>query len=267
MNLDTRARRAADGVRASTGGVDPMAQMAELKHEDKTRRRTSAVVVVGTTVAVVAVGIGWFVTQASGGQDSAPAAPMSSPSAVEPAPTGDLEPGKTVGTQLSPQLVAKAPDSWAIFKDAEYVNLGGTGGISVEIDGPLLQVDPKDNTGAPILPDEYARRLRENPSLTVLDERTVVVDGHRFPQLTVQVAQDASDVIGDGLGVRLGKYADSSESGAWREFVRGAVVTQTPIEVGGQTMVVTASGAVGDTEQAELASALDLVLSTMRLPN
>ena len=29
MNLDTRARRAADGVRASTQGVDPMGQVTE----------------------------------------------------------------------------------------------------------------------------------------------------------------------------------------------------------------------------------------------
>ena len=267
MNLDTRARRAADGVRASTGGVDPMAQMAELKHEDKTRRRTSALAVVGTTVAVVAIGIGWFVTQASGGQDGAPVSPASSPSAVEPAPTADLQPGATVGTRMSPQLVAKAPDTWAIFKNGSYVNLGGTDGISVEVDGPLLQVDPKDNTGGPILPDAYATWLRNNPSLVVLNDQMVSVDGQQFPQITVKVAHNASERIGDGYGVRLGKYADSSESGAWREFVGGTVLTQTPIDVDGQTVVVTAVGATDAAERAELREALYIVLSTMKLHN
>jgi hypothetical protein len=139
--------------------------------------------------------------------------------------------------------------------------------MAIEVDGPLLQVDPKQDSGAPILPDAYASWLRENPSLIVLDERMVVVDGHRFPQLTMQVAHDASDAIDDGYGIRLGKYADSSESGAWREFVRGTVVTQTAIEADGKTMVVTAFGAVGDAEQAELQAALDMVLSTMKLPD
>lgn len=60
MSVDTRARRAADGVRASARGVNPMTQLAQLKREDKTRRRAAAVVAVAVVGATAVLG-GWLV--------------------------------------------------------------------------------------------------------------------------------------------------------------------------------------------------------------
>lgn len=59
MSIDTRARRAADGVRASARGVNPMTKLAQLKRDDKTRRRAGAVVAVAVVATAVVLG-GWF---------------------------------------------------------------------------------------------------------------------------------------------------------------------------------------------------------------
>ena len=240
-----------------------MTQITELKHEDKTRRRTNALAIAGAMLVVGALGVGWFASQAGGGSDSSPAVPASTRSASA-LPEVNLEPGQTVGTRLQPPLVAKAPDSWAVFKDDAYVNLGAEDmGPFVEIDGPLLEVfDPKQDTGVAIPPDGYANWLRENTWLEVLDDRMVVVDGDRFPQLTVTMAADAPDAE-----FRLGRYADTSHGERWPDFNWDEVVTQTVIEVDGETMVVTSIGTASDPAPAELAAALELVLSTMKLPN
>ena len=217
----------------------------------------SALAAVGA-VALVA-GTGWFAaSQLSVGSDTAPPASVPSPSAS----AFTLEPGPTVGTGLQPRLVAKAPESWAVYQDDDYVNLGADAGMFIEINGPVLQVfDPEQNTGVSIPADGYASWLRDHPSLAVLDDRMVVVDGQRVPQLTMKVADDT------GSGVLLGRSADMAESARWPRFGPGAVVTQTVIEVDGKTMVVTSYGALNDSEQAELDAASELVLSTMKLPN
>ena len=207
MNLDTRARRAADGVRASTRRVDPMAQITELRHEDQTRRRAkTTAVVLGATLVVA--GAGWFaVTQVGGSSDSAPADPLSTPSADS---VVNLEPGPTVGTRMIPSLSATAPDSWGVFKNGQYVNLGGPGvmsGTAIEIDGPLLQVSAKSNSDTSISPDEYASWLREHPSLTVLDDRMVVI---------VWTWRDASRHI---ISMR---YCHEKEEKRWRKIFRQA---------------------------------------------
>lgn len=56
MSIDTRARRAADGVRASAQGVNPMAQLGLLKREAKARRRAGVVFAVAVIAALVAAG-------------------------------------------------------------------------------------------------------------------------------------------------------------------------------------------------------------------
>jgi hypothetical protein len=241
-----------------------MAQITELKHEEQTRRRTTRVVaVLGVTVLVA--GAGWFaMSQLSTGSDTAP--PASAPSPSISAFT--LEPGPTVGTNLQPRLVAKAPDSWAVMQDADYVNLGTDAGMFVEIDGPILQVfDPEQNAGVSIPPGGYASWLREHPFLEVLDDQMVVVDGQRFPQLTMKVAGDIPDDSELGSGVPLGRSFDMAESQRWPKLRKGQVITQTVIEVDGKTMVVSSYGALDDAEQAELDAARDLVLSTMKLPD
>lgn len=242
-----------------------MAQITELKHEDRTRRRnTSGLAVVG--VAVLVVGAGWLTaSQLRATDDPAPTDPLSTPSASASAVT--LEAGATVGARLEVPLMAKAPKSWTVWKDGAYVNVGADR-CSIEIDGPLLKVfDPQRSVGISIPAGGYAQWLREHPSLTVVDDRMVDVDGREFPQLVLAVNDDASGAPGNGPGVALGRYADMADSDGWQSFDRGAVVTQTVIEVDGKTMVVTSFGALDDAEQAEQDAALDLILATMQLPS
>lgn len=269
MNLDTRARRAADGVRASARGVDPMAQITELRHEDKSRRRTNTLGAVGAMLVVAAIGVGWLVTQGGEESNSSPAVPLSTPSG--PATTSDinLKPGRTVGAGLQLPLVAKAPDSWSVWKDGAFVWLDADGTRStithIQISGPVVQVfDSEQQSGVPIPSGGYANWLRENPTLDVVDDRMVVVDGQRFPQVTVTMADDAP-----GKQFRLGRTAGKiiiRED--WPDYNRDEVVTETVIEVEGKTMVVSAVGTPFDSAGADvLDEGLALVLSTMKLPN
>lgn len=73
MSIDTRARRAADGVHASARGVNPMTQLVELKQEDKTRQRTGLIL---TTAVVLVVVLGTLAasTRWLGTDDAAPPA-------------------------------------------------------------------------------------------------------------------------------------------------------------------------------------------------
>ena len=244
-----------------------MAQITELKHEDRTRRRnTSALAVVG--VAVLVAGAGWLTaSQLRASDDPAPTDPLSTPSASTSFVR--LEPGPTVGTRLEVPLVAKAPESWTVWKDGAFVWLDVDGSEStmthVAISGPVVQVfDPEQRTGVPIPPDGYADWLRANPTLDVIDERMVVVDGQRFPQLTIGMTDDAR-----GAQFRLGRTShDPIPSEEWPDYNRDEVVTETVIEVRGKTMVVSAVGTPFDSAgEDQLDEGLALVLSTMKLPD
>ena len=57
MSIDTRVRRAADGVHASARGVNPMTQLLELKEESRSRRREGLVVAAVAVVVVVVGGL------------------------------------------------------------------------------------------------------------------------------------------------------------------------------------------------------------------
>ena len=271
MNLDTRARRAADAVRASTERLDPVAQMTDLRGEDRTRRRTSRTLAV-LAGAVVVAGAGWLAGSQLGGSDGTESQPMSPPDAVvSPEPdssSATLVPGQTVGTRLQPQLVARAPDSWTVWKDGAFVWLDADGSEStmthIEISGPVVQVfDPDQKSGVPIPPEGYADWLRENPTLDVIDDRMVLVDGERFPQLTVTMADDAP-----GKQFRLGRTDhDPIPREEWPDYNRGEVVTETVIELNGKTMLVSSVVDPYDPGRDELEAARELVLSTLKLPN
>lgn len=245
-----------------------MAQIAELRREDKTRRRTtSTMAVLGATLVVA--GSGWFAASQLGGSDTPPADPVSTPTPSASAVA--VKPGLTVGTHLQPRLVAKAPKSWVVVDNAGSVLLDSNVSYynpQILIAGPLLKVyDPDRNTGVDIPADGYAQWLREHPNLTVLADRMVLIDGRQYPQLTLKVDDDAPSGY---AGVLLGKFdgADvwDQVGWPWDQVLWGAVFTETVIDVDGQIMVVKSSGARNDVEQAELEAALDLVLSTMQLP-
>jgi hypothetical protein len=246
-----------------------MAQITELKRESESRRRTSRTVAVLAGTVVVA-GAGWFAISQLGGSDGSDPQPMSSPDVVVTAPDSSaptLAPGQTVGTQLQPALVAKAPDSWTVWKDGAFVWLDADGSEStmthIAISGPIVEVfDPELQTGVPIPPQGYADWLRENPTLEVIDDRMVVVDGKRFPQVTVTGAAGAEGQF------RLGRTTDNPISRSqWPDYNFDEVVTETVIEIGGKTMVVSSvkgpySGALNELDEARR-----VVLSTMQLPN
>ena len=81
MSIDTRARRAADGVHASARGVDPVTQIVDLKREDKTRQR-AGIVVTGVVVLALVVGALALTTR---WVDSDESAPPASPSVTDQA--------------------------------------------------------------------------------------------------------------------------------------------------------------------------------------
>ena len=264
MNLDLRAQRAADGVRATSEGVDPTVKFAELTREERARHRSAAATAVLGVLLVVA-GVGWFaMTQLDGGQDSAPPAAPPTSSATEIA----LEPGRTVGTKMSPPMVAQAPSSWSIWGNGRSVFLEVDGSDAslehVDIEGPIRQVyDIEQQAGVPVPPEGYADWLRYHPKLRVLDERVVTVDGDLFPQLTVTMARDAP-----GDEVALGMASDTTMARpGWPDYSRGELVTITVMEIDGKTMVVSSAVGMSNPLRDEVAAGLDLVLSTLELPN
>lgn len=260
-----------------------MAQITELRREDDTRRRTSrAAAVLG---GVVVAGAGWLAISQLGGSGGAQPQPMSSPSVVVTEPARELSPGPLVGAGLPLPLRAKAPAEWTVSSDAGYVWLDADGepwGASVQIGGPIKKVWGYDNNRwehfsvsgscCQIAPyDSYADYLLGHPSLGLLERREVSIDGRQFQQLTFRVKDDAPSSPGYD-GVILAKY-DGIETGqAWSEVAQGSVFTETildlaPATAANPTMVVTATGATDPDEIAEQQAALDLLLSTMRLPN
>ncbi len=279
MNLDTRARRAADGVRASTQGVDPMGQVTELIHDDKARRRNGAAL--GGLIAVLVIaGAAWFATtNLIGGNDALPATPSPSTGAVET--TYTYQPGAKVGTKLNPALVTRAPKGWDIPADESYVWLGNGVGLGphIEIGGPVLRVYDQDAGAGVQVPASrcspgvsgpycsgYAAWLREHPSLTVLATQVVTIGGQEFQQLTLRVNDNAAPAPGYD-GVPLGSFDETGAGQTWDQVNPGETFTETVLVLGDKTMVVKASGAQTPEQQAELDAALAGVLDSMTLPS
>ncbi len=280
MNLDTRARRAADGVRASTQGVDPMGQVTELKHADKARRRNGTALG-GLIALLVIAGVAWFATSSlGGGNDALPAGQDPSPSTNEVATPFTYQPGTEVGTKLNPPLVTNAPKGWDIPADESYVWLGNGIGLGphIEISGPMLGVYDQETGKSVKVPDSrctpgvsgpycsgYAAWLREHPSFTVIATQVVTIDGEQFPQLTLRANDDAAPAAGYD-GVLLGSFKGSGTDQSWDQVNAGETFTETVLVFGNKTMVVKASGAQTPGQQTELDAALAGVLNSMTLP-
>lgn len=246
-----------------------MVQITELKHEDKSRRRTTSTMAV-LGAALVVAGTGWFAVSNLRASDSVvPTEPLSTPSASASAVI--LEPGSTVGANLLVPLRAKAPDSWKVFADEGYVWIDADGeplGMSIQIGGPVLKVwDPEREAAVAVPAGGFANWLRSHPYLEVKGESFgTTSSGAEITVMRLGVDVDAPPVSGYD-GVLLGKYGGIPEGQPWDEVARGVTLTETVIELDGGTMVVKASGARTEDEQAELDAALDLVLSTMTVPH
>lgn len=260
MDLDTRARRAADGVRTSVQGVDPMAQITELRHEEHTRRRSKTVAaVVGTVVVVASAGwlVGW---QSSGDPGSAP--PASTPTTSPP--NGEFQAGQPIGSHMNPPMEAKAPKSWAVDEDvAPWVRVT-RGSLTVEIQGPMNGLITTVNGDCCYYPgfknDGYANWLRTwGAGVDVLEDGMVAVEGEQVAQLTLRV-RESPWFLGEVRGM-------AEVEGPWTELHKGDVVTITVLEVDGETMLVASHGAETGVEARELRSAHEFVLSTLELPD
>ena len=170
MNLDTRARRAADGVRASARGVDPMAQITELRHEDKTRRRTTS------TLAVARRDRWWWPGPDGSRRRSwaarptrSPADPLSTPSASDlrgrlSSPARPWAPGCSSRSWPRPRVLD------GLSKDGAFVWLDVDGRTytmpQIQIDGPA-RAGVRPGAAAPVFPSRpsgYANWLREHPN-------------------------------------------------------------------------------------------------------
>jgi len=286
MSLDTRFRRAGEGVRTSARGVDSLTQLSELKQEHTSRRRTS--VVAGTLGAAAVLGVGaWFGASIVGlGTDPAPAGPIDTPTdgVFE---SDDPQPGAEVGSGLPVNLTATVPEGWEVAADSTYVELVNDGmpHLAIRIGGPIESVWDFEGDKAVDLPpsvcDNYPERcpsyadwLRTHKALTLLDDGMVHVDGLEIPQLQLRVNDNApvverrSNGSNRTEGLRLAGYVDAGPGWpAWPLYERGQIFTVTIIELNGQTYVVEALGAEDDVWQmAQLDVALDLVVDTMEVP-
>jgi hypothetical protein len=106
--------------------------------------------------------------------------------------------------------------------------------------------------------------------LVLLDARVVTIDGRQFQQLTFRVKNDAPSRPGHD-GVTLARYEGVEADQAWREVEQGSVFTDTILDLEPgtarkPTLVITAAGAETAEERLEQDAALELLLSTMRLP-
>lgn len=120
MSVDSRGRRASDGVRAATEGVNVMAQLTELQHQDKARRRDGILVAVGVAVLIVVgagLGVNALVRDA---HEAVPATPPTTTSSSAPqlltygsGGVDDLGVGITKPSQVD-QLTG-APDDFKSF--------------------------------------------------------------------------------------------------------------------------------------------------------
>lgn len=170
MSLDTRARRAADGVRASVTGVNPMTTLEDLKQTDQTRRRGGAVAAVVALALVVAGGT-WYAVGMRNPAHNGGANPVSS---MSPSPT-DVRP--IVGTHLVPGIVARVPALWTVVNDSETLWLNHGSGASFEVSGPIVKaIDPVSQkvVGAP---SDYHAWLVTHPWVQVVSDDIVTVDG------------------------------------------------------------------------------------------
>jgi len=199
MNLDTRASRAADGVRASTIGLDPMTALSDLKQESTNRRRARAAGLAGTLAVVLAL-CAWFaVVQRPGGAHP-----------VTPRPAGT-----PIGARLLPAVSATVPSGWTAKADTDYLWLEDPAtGVTFEVSKPIISaIDP--SSGKPVAaPHDYRAWLRSHPWVVVDADRVVSVDGIQTHEMTYHLRPytgdfwhpHAYDLVSD-LGTTLAAFS------------------------------------------------------------
>ena len=247
MSFDTRARREADLALSTVRGVNPMAQLTELKREATTRRR--AAVVAAVTVAVVVVVTGWLAATQFGDSDDRTVVPAQTPSAAARTPsTGDLDPGRysvpVLGSDIRAEVTVAGPgwtfDRWLGNPDKPGYLLFWTVGN--------VPSDPCDaGQGSVPLPsghspEDLVTALGTQARTTVSEPTAAVVGG--YPALRV-------DLIG-GNGVDSGCIVWSDPLG----FTRGGGGASTSplviVDVDGTTVVIDPQADRTDREVARM---------------
>ncbi|MFN8099976.1 MAG: hypothetical protein U0Q21_16985 [Dermatophilaceae bacterium] len=170
MSLDTRARRAADGVHASVTGVNPMTMLDDLKQTDQTRRRAGTAAAVVVLLLVVAGGA-WY----AAGARTLTTPPPTPAASGSPAPS--LDQRQTVGSLLVPPVSARVPAQWSVDNDTDSLWLSGPKGMSIEVSKPITAaLDPVKHKVI-AAPKDYHAWLLQHPWVTVVSDEQVRVDG------------------------------------------------------------------------------------------
>jgi len=263
MNLDTRASRAADGVRASSIGLDPMTALSDLKQENTNRRRARAAGLAATLVVVVGLGA-WLVAGPRGGAEPAPG-PLTSVSSGPSQATHD-DGGTAVGQELRPVLPAAVPSGWSISCDCGFVWLAHPDGPVIETSSALVAAsDPV--TGKDLaLPRDLPAWLHAHTWLTVTSDTTVLVGGLPARKITFTAKSTLPPApTSDGLH-RLVKASGIPQGQPWFIAEEGKTGTWVIIPRGHGYQLVTAFGADTAATRAELAKGLSDYLASVRLP-
>jgi len=241
---------------SSTSQVDARHRLAELQSEHARRRRTSAAggtILVGLAIA----GAAWFGPGIPSPATNPPATAVGSE--IHAPPSG---PGTLVGGGLGLGLVATVPKGFLTACDCNDVTLirdrAPWGSLVIETPIAGVYNPSTGTTDAP--PSDYVAWLREHAWLEVLAERTVTVDGHAFPQVTVRVRNDARDrLIHDLRLVRLSNLGGDMPYTVVRP---GQVFSETVLKVDGSTILVRALPGEADIPD-QLATGLDALLQSM----
>jgi hypothetical protein len=255
MSIDTRARRAADGARASVTGVNPMAALTELKQTDTTRRRHRGVALAASAAVVAAFAL-WIGVGMRGAPSSAPPA--------APAPSPSVDTREIVGTGLVPGMQARVPVGWDVESDAGNVWLAKDGLVIQSLSTIDAVADPATDKVTPV-PADLAAWLRSHPWLGVTAERSVEVDGQQADLLTFATNYTARSAGSDPTFLRLARATQIPTGNAWTVADPGTEITWVIVPRADGDQLVLAFGATTPELKAELASALDEYLASINL--
>ena len=256
MSFDTRARHEADQARSTVRGVDPMAQLTELKREDTTRRRTAAVVA-AVTVAVVVGATGWLAATQLGDSDDRTVVPAETPSAaVQPPSTGDVEPGRysvpVIGSDLRAEVTVEGSgwsfDRWLGHPDvpSAYLLFHAVGSVPADacsLRKSFVRLPPGHS------PDDLVAALDAQAPTSLSEPTAAVVGGYPAVQVELTVPRSAAEG-GCVVWSDLDGFARTSGAGPNQLLV---------VDVDGTTVVVDPQA---DPSDAEVAQMIDSITFT-----
>jgi hypothetical protein len=262
MSTEIRAQRAADGLRASSQGVDTVAQLTQLKTTHRNRNMGTAIAAAVLFVAVIAGGF-FFA-----GRESANPAPPAGPS-----PTAVAGPGAGLDVPVSATAI---PAGYRIGRDntaavdivgpprvvpADEVTYPGESigqaVISIGVPGEVVDTEPTQNGfyGLMDAPADLTSWIRTNKFVVVKSERAVTVDGRPGTQFVLtQSAVARTAFPGSSGSVSLATGGNNFRVALHQGY---AVVTVIPVDSIPLVVVANTYGTPTDQLQADLNTVLD----------